>query len=207
MSFHRRFCPKTPVNRRLSHLGSSKNRGERAKFAPRSGPFTFTPCKALIYTNTPQARNLTAQQVLRSSHLPKARHERRRHRNLFTRAAQAHTHVARVRLHHTLDGGYAYHACAMHLPELIGVQLREQFTQRGNLQTPYSTGISRRNSAVRSADRAVSISQALCTTMLRILQFIICGYGNPPRPRNMQIMTTANTGFHTVSNPHSKEQS
>jgi hypothetical protein len=48
-------------------LGSSKNRRERAKFAPRSGPFTFTPCKALIYTNTPQARNLTAQQVWRSS--------------------------------------------------------------------------------------------------------------------------------------------
>jgi hypothetical protein len=28
---------------------------------------TFTRCKAMIYTNAPQVRNLTAQQVLRSS--------------------------------------------------------------------------------------------------------------------------------------------
>jgi hypothetical protein len=45
----------------------NKNRRERAKFAPNSVDGTFTPCKALIYTNAPQARNLTAQQVLRSS--------------------------------------------------------------------------------------------------------------------------------------------
>jgi hypothetical protein len=29
-------------------MGTSQNRRERAKFAPRSGPFTFTPCKASI---------------------------------------------------------------------------------------------------------------------------------------------------------------
>jgi hypothetical protein len=47
----------------INLLGTSENRRERAKFAPRSGPFTFTPCKAPIYENAPEVRNLTAQQV------------------------------------------------------------------------------------------------------------------------------------------------
>jgi hypothetical protein len=52
---------KTLADIRLFYLGTSENRCERAKFAPRSGPLPRVK-------RAPQARNLTAQQVLRRSH-------------------------------------------------------------------------------------------------------------------------------------------
>jgi hypothetical protein len=53
-------------------LGTSKTRCERAKFAPNSEDGTFTQCRAPIYENAPEVRNLTAQQVLRCSPLQKS---------------------------------------------------------------------------------------------------------------------------------------
>jgi hypothetical protein len=53
------------ADRALYDLGNFKKPSRAGKV--RAEERTFTPCKAVVYTNAPETRNLTAQQVLRSS--------------------------------------------------------------------------------------------------------------------------------------------